>query len=68
MQTETYAQAKSKWPREGKHILASFDDDTIVVYQAYNREIATYAAANKKFEGCASFSPTRMTWIKSKLH
>jgi hypothetical protein len=63
--TEGYdVQARDIWPGHGKHILAQFDEDSIVVYQAYKREIAEYAAANGKFEGAPGFNMTRMTWIK----
>jgi len=43
-------------------IRADFDRDTIVVYQAYNRQIAGPALANQRF--AAPFSFNRMTWIK----
>ncbi len=43
-------------------IRADFDRDTIVVYQAYNRQIAEPALAQQKF--VAPFSFNRMTWIK----
>ncbi|MBL8018675.1 MAG: DUF4291 domain-containing protein [Leptospirales bacterium] len=54
-------QAQS-WPADGKHIVAQFDENSIVVYQAYNREIADYAVAHQTFGG--SFSFNRMSWIK----
>lgn len=47
--------------------MPQFDDDSIVVYQAYNETIAKYAVAHQKFEGCASFNPTRMTWVKTNF-
>lgn len=43
-------------------IRADYNKDTIVVYQAYNKEIAEKAIANKKFSEPFSFN--RMTWIK----
>lgn len=43
-------------------IRADYDRDTIVVYQAYNAEIALPAVKDNKFS--APFSLTRMTWIK----
>jgi hypothetical protein len=30
------AQA-ARWPASGRHVLAQFDDDSVVVYQAYRR-------------------------------
>lgn len=33
--TEKYIVQKPKWPKQGRHILAQYDDDSILVYQAY---------------------------------
>jgi Domain of unknown function (DUF4291) len=65
--TEPYATAKQEWPSTGKHILAQFDDDSVLVYQAYRKEIADYAVQNGKFGGCAMFDAQRMTWIKTNM-
>ncbi len=35
LRTAPYAQQVGTWPKTGRHILATFDDDTVVVYQAY---------------------------------
>lgn len=43
-------------------IRADYNRDTIVVYQAYNDQIAKPAMINQKFS--APFSFSRMTWIK----
>jgi hypothetical protein len=43
-------------------IRADFDKDSIVVYQAYRKEIALPAVENNKF--VPPFSINRMTWIK----
>ena len=43
-------------------IRADYDKDTIVVYQAYNKQIAEKAIKNKQFSEPFSFN--RMTWIK----
>jgi hypothetical protein len=43
-------------------IRATFDDSTIVVYQAYRSEIAVPAVAQQRF--VPPFSLGRMTWIK----
>jgi hypothetical protein len=59
--TDYNSQAR-QWPAGGKHILAQYDQDTIVVYQAYGRHIGEFASQNGFFgEG---FSLTRMSWIK----
>jgi len=49
-------------PVEGRQLLALHDDQTVVVYQAFRREIADHAVAHQRFGG--PFSLTRMSWIK----
>jgi hypothetical protein len=41
--TEPYGQRALGWPTSGRHLMACYDDTTIVVYQAYRPEIADYA-------------------------
>lgn len=54
--TESYElQSKTIWPGRGQHLLGQYDEDTMVVYQAYKGSIAEYAVANKKFEGCPGY-------------
>lgn len=49
---KSYVEQRDKdWPKEGRHILAQYDDDSIVVYQAYCPEIADYAVKHQKY-GC----------------
>lgn len=62
LRTEPYLEQARGWPREGRHILAHFDDDSIVVYQAYRPSIGRLAAAHGSFGG--DFSYSRMSWIK----
>jgi hypothetical protein len=57
-----YTDQCSRWPATGRHILASFDAETIVVYQAYRPEIARWAVEKQQFGGPFSFA--RMSWIK----
>jgi hypothetical protein len=47
-----------------RQIRAHYDDETITVYQAYNRDIATAAVKEQKLHASPLFKPTRMTWIK----
>lgn len=47
-----------------RQIRAHYDDETITVYQAYNRGIATAAVREQKLHASPLFRPTRMTWIK----
>lgn len=60
-------QAGEVWPRRGQHILAQYDEDSVVVYQAFRPEIADYAVANQSFVGCPDYNPLRMTWIKTNF-
>lgn len=47
--TESYVEQRDKvWPTEGKHILAQYDDDSVVVYQAYCPEIADFAVKHQR--------------------
>ncbi|XLZ70694.1 DUF4291 domain-containing protein [Massilia sp. SR12] len=62
MEFENYKQQLAAWPHEGKHILAQFDESSVVVYQAYRTSIAQYAVEHQRFGG--DFSFTRMSWIK----
>ncbi len=60
--TEPYVAQVERWPQVGRHIMAQFDDASVVVYQAYCREIAQYALEHGHFGG--PFSLDRMSWIK----
>jgi hypothetical protein len=60
--TEPYLEQARRWPTEGRHILAQFDDTSVVVYQAYRPSIGKFAAAHGHFGG--DFSTSRMSWIK----
>ena len=59
-----YPVAKAQWPQQGRHILATYDDNHVLVYQAFEWGIAEYATRHQTFIGCPSYSTTRMTWIK----
>ena len=60
--TESYLSQLAIWPREGHHILAQFDEKSVVVYQAYNARIGHFAAREGVFGGDFSFN--RMSWFK----
>ena len=44
-------QSAAHWPSLGRHLLAQYDQDCIVVYQAFCPDIADYAVKNGKFGG-----------------
>jgi hypothetical protein len=60
--TEPYLVQTARWPKSGRHILAQFDDESVIVYQAYRPAIARFAVKNGHFGG--EFSLRRMSWIK----
>lgn len=60
--TEAYLSQRERWPRAGRHILAQYDDLSVVVYQAYRPNIGHFAAAHGYFGG--PFSLDRMSWVK----
>ncbi|UBF29094.1 DUF4291 domain-containing protein [Kovacikia minuta CCNUW1] len=60
--TELYINKASSYPNSGQHILAQFDSDCVVVYQAFCPEIGHFAARNGYFGDGFKFS--RMSWIK----
>jgi len=62
MKTELYNLQNTRWPQSGKHVMAQFNDEYVIVYQAYKPSIAEYAVEHQKFGG--DFKYTRMSWIK----
>ncbi|MCA9071663.1 MAG: DUF4291 domain-containing protein [Planctomycetaceae bacterium] len=62
LQLELYRTQLDRWPASGRHILAQFDDESIVVYQAYRPSIGHFAAQNGYFGG--DFKLSRMSWVK----
>ncbi|HEY1067458.1 MAG TPA: DUF4291 family protein, partial [Pirellulales bacterium] len=62
MKFESYRDQVARWPRTGRHILAQYNEETIVVYQAYNPAIGRWAIEHQQLGGAFSF--TRMSWVK----
>ena len=60
--TQLYREQLKSWPTAGRHIMAQFDAESIVVYQAYRQSIGRFATQNQYFGGDFSFN--RMSWIK----
>ncbi|MBL3658513.1 DUF4291 domain-containing protein [Fulvivirga sediminis] len=63
MKTEKYQLYKERIPKQGQHIIASYDDEGIIVYQAFRPSIAAYAVEHQRFGG-TDYSFDRMSWIK----
>ena len=62
LRTEPYLEQQDRWPESGNVILAQYDDDSVVVYQAYKPTIGRFAAQHGYFG--SDFKYSRMTWIK----
>ena len=60
--TGLYTEQVKAWPKSGRHILAQYDEHSIIVYQAYCPAIGRYAIEHRRFGG--EFSYQRMSWIK----
>ena len=60
--SESYLDQLKRWPKEGRHILAGYDDRGVTVYQAYRPAIGHFASKAGYFGG--EFSLSRMSWIK----
>lgn len=63
LQLESYDEHEHHLPSKGKFIIAQFDHDHMIVYQAFRSSIAEYAVANQRFGG-ADYEFDRMTWLK----
>ncbi len=63
LQLESYEQHEHHLPQVGKFIIAQYDRDSIIVYQAFKDTIAEYAVKNQKFGG-SDYDFNRMTWLK----
>jgi hypothetical protein len=57
-----FLDQEAAWPKQGRHILAQYDEKTVIVYQAYVPAIAEFALQHGYFGG--PFSYSRMSWIK----
>lgn len=60
--TEPYLSQVSRLPKTGRHIVAQYDDQSVIVYQAYRPAIGHFAANHGYFGG--EFEFDRMSWIK----
>ena len=63
LHTAPYLKQAHSWPSAGQHILAQYDETSVVVYQAYRAAIGEYAIRHGRLDG-PDFSLQRMSWIK----
>jgi Domain of unknown function (DUF4291) len=61
--TTSYTEQKTRLPKIGRFILAQFDEEGVIVYQAYRHAIGDFAATHG-YLGGEHFSLRRMSWIK----
>ncbi|MEZ4849259.1 MAG: DUF4291 domain-containing protein [Bacteroidia bacterium] len=61
--TIKYTNYERNLPQEGRHIIGQVQGENIVVYQAFNPQIAKYAVKNQQFGG-SHYKFSRMSWIK----
>ena len=66
LKTKPYLEQKVNFPKEGKVILAQYDTESVVVYQAYRPSIGNFAANNGYFGG--DFKLSRMTCSRGDKH
>ncbi|HYT94255.1 MAG TPA: DUF4291 domain-containing protein [Gemmataceae bacterium] len=60
--TEPYTEQVKLWPSAGRQILAHYDAETIIVYQAHRPSIGRHAIEHGRFGG--EFRYSRMSWVK----
>ena len=60
---ERHDTQSARWPAAGEHVLAHFDGETVVVYQAYRESTGLHAIRHGQLGG-PDFSFDRMSWIK----
>lgn len=63
VRTEKYLIQKTRLPVHGKQVIGYIENDSIIVYQAFNSQIAEYAVSHQHFGG-PHYSFNRMSWIK----
>ncbi|MBK9458986.1 MAG: DUF4291 domain-containing protein [Sphingobacteriales bacterium] len=63
LKTIKYLDQSANIPKSGQVILGQQTDELIVLYQAYNKQIAEFATTHQKLGG-SHFSYNRMSWIK----
>ena len=55
------------WPKQGRHILAQYDENTVIVYQAYPPAIAEFALQHGYFGGPFQLFPHELDQTKLPL-
>jgi hypothetical protein len=61
--TTDYLEQQARLPHSGRYVVAQYDEEGVIVYQAFRHAIGRFASANGYFGG-KNFSYERMSWIK----
>eukprot|EP00553_Chaetoceros_curvisetus_P003936 CAMPEP_0204619808 /NCGR_PEP_ID=MMETSP0717-20131115/6050_1 /ASSEMBLY_ACC=CAM_ASM_000666 /TAXON_ID=230516 /ORGANISM="Chaetoceros curvisetus" /LENGTH=263 /DNA_ID=CAMNT_0051633873 /DNA_START=127 /DNA_END=918 /DNA_ORIENTATION=+ len=64
LQLGSYNEQLNRLPSKGNVLQAQYSSDEVVVYQAYNKHIASWAVQHQSFVGAPGFSWKRTSWIK----
>jgi len=60
-----YLSQKTQWPKQGKAIVGQYNQECILLYQAFCPSIAEAAVLSQDFvTNNPEFNPGRMTWVK----
>lgn len=63
LKTISYSDYESKVPQAGEHIIGQEKGKSIIVYQAFNPRISSFAVTHQRFGG-SHYKYSRMSWIK----
>jgi hypothetical protein len=63
IQLENYREHEQHLPSTGRFVIAQFDEASLIVYQAFNDDVARYAVEHQHFGGPA-YDFGRTTWLK----
>lgn len=72
LRIKPYIDEQPNWPRDGQAILAQFDAQTVVVYQATGRGMGRWAVKHGRLalpggEAAPGFSFERMSWLMTSF-
>jgi hypothetical protein len=65
LRTDSFQKQATGWPATGRHILAQYDDESVVVYQAFQPSIGLFSA-EAGYLG-RGFSLQRISWIRTSF-
>ncbi|MBN1427688.1 MAG: DUF4291 domain-containing protein [Anaerolineae bacterium] len=66
LRLKPYISQSERWPQQGRIILAQYDDQSVVVYQAFSRKMGAHAVRHGRLDG-PRFSLDRMSWLRTNF-